>query len=61
MRGMGGIFKRGPVWWIRYGHRGRKYPESSSRPGNYFDEAKKLTENRTFLYTWNGNLIQQVL
>lgn len=19
MRGMGGIFKRGPIWWIRYG------------------------------------------
>lgn len=29
MRGMGGVFKRGPVWWIRYGHRGRKYRESS--------------------------------
>jgi len=32
MRGMGGIFKRGPVWWIRYGHRGRKYRESSKSP-----------------------------
>src|SRR2546422_8800075 len=32
MRGMGGVFKRGPVWWIRYGHRGRKYRESSRSP-----------------------------
>ena len=32
MRGMGGVFKRGPVWWIRYGHRGRKYRESSKSP-----------------------------
>lgn len=29
MRGIGGIFKRGPVWWIRYSHRGRKYRESA--------------------------------
>jgi hypothetical protein len=32
MRGMGGVFKRGPVWWIRYGHRGRKHRESSKSP-----------------------------
>jgi hypothetical protein len=29
MRGMGGIYKRGPVYWIRYNHRGRKHRESS--------------------------------
>jgi hypothetical protein len=29
MRGLGGIYKRGPNWWIRYYHRGRKYRESS--------------------------------
>jgi len=32
MRGMGGVFKRGPVWWIRYSHRGRKHRESSKSP-----------------------------
>jgi integrase len=32
MRGMGGIYKRGPVYWIRYSHRGRKYRESSKSP-----------------------------
>lgn len=32
MRGMGGVFKRGPVWWIRHGRRGRKYRESSKSP-----------------------------
>jgi integrase len=26
---MGSVYKRGPVWWIRYSHRGRKYRESS--------------------------------
>ena len=29
MRGMGGIYKRGPVYWIRFHHRGREYRESS--------------------------------
>jgi integrase len=29
MRGMGGVYKRGPVWWIRYAHHGRKVRESS--------------------------------
>ncbi len=32
MRGMGSVYKRGPVWWIRYSHRGRKYRESSKSP-----------------------------
>jgi integrase len=26
---MGGVYKRGPVYWIRYHHRGREYRESS--------------------------------
>ncbi len=29
MRGMGGVYKRGPVYWIRYHHRGREYRESA--------------------------------
>lgn len=32
MRGMGNVYKRGPVWWIRYSRRGRKYRESSKSP-----------------------------
>ena len=29
MRGLRGIYKRGPVYWIRYHHRAREYRESS--------------------------------
>ena len=29
LRGMGGIYQRGGVWWVRYSHRGRLYRESS--------------------------------
>lgn len=29
MRGLGNIYKRGSVWWIRYWHHGREYRESS--------------------------------
>lgn len=32
MRGLGGVYKRGPVWWIRYTHRRQKYRESSRSP-----------------------------
>ena len=28
-RGTGGIYLRGTIWWIRYGHRGQEYRESS--------------------------------
>src|SRR5205809_690255 len=28
MRGLGGIYKRGSVYWIRYRHRGKQYRES---------------------------------
>lgn len=29
MRGLGGVYKRGATYWIRYRHRGRQYRESS--------------------------------
>src|SRR5262245_4002204 len=29
MRGLGGIYKRGPVYWIRYHHRGREYRDTA--------------------------------
>src|SRR5262245_31404109 len=29
MRGMSGVYKRGPSWWIRYSLRGRKVREST--------------------------------
>jgi len=32
MRGLGSVYKRGPVYWIRYSRRGRKYRESSKSP-----------------------------
>ncbi len=28
-RGMGGLYRRGKVWWVRYWHRGKGYRESS--------------------------------
>ena len=29
MRGLGNVYKPGPVYWIRYHHRGREYRESA--------------------------------
>ena len=29
MRGLGNVYKRGPVWWVRYNNRGREYRESA--------------------------------
>jgi len=29
--------------------------------GNHYDDAKKLTESKTLLYTWNGQFIRQAL
>ena len=29
MRGLGGIYKRGPVYWVLYHHGGREYRETS--------------------------------
>jgi integrase len=28
-RGTGSLYQRGPIWWIRYSHRGQEYRESS--------------------------------
>lgn len=44
MRGLGGVYKRGPVYWIRYHYRGREYRESArSRERN---DAVKLLRRR---------------
>lgn len=32
MRGLGNIYKRGPVYWIRYHHHGRRCRESTRSP-----------------------------
>jgi integrase len=29
MRGLGNVYRRGRVWWVRYHHRGREYRESA--------------------------------
>jgi hypothetical protein len=29
MRGLGNVYKRGPVYWIRFHHRGVEYRESA--------------------------------
>ena len=44
MRGMGRVFKRGPVYWIAYYHRGREYRESSESENE--SAAKKLLKKR---------------
>ncbi len=43
-RGMGGIFKRGGVWWIRYHHRGKQVRESSFSDNDKV--AEKLLKKR---------------
>jgi integrase len=43
MRGLGGIYKRGPVYWIRYHHRGREYRESA-RSAERRDAARLLKQ-----------------
>ena len=43
MRGMGGVYKRGPVWWSRYGHHGRKAREWCS---DARDEVSRLARTR---------------
>ena len=40
MRGMGRVFRRGPVYWIAYYHRGKEYRESSESDNE--STAKKL-------------------
>lgn len=44
MRGMGGIYKRVRVYWIRYHHRGREYRESSGSTER--SDAVKLLKRR---------------
>jgi integrase len=44
MRGMGRVFKRGPVYWIAYYHRGKEYRESSESDNE--STAKKLLKKR---------------
>ena len=44
MRGLGRIFKRGPVWWIAYYHRGEELRESSQSDRE--SQARKLLKKR---------------
>jgi integrase len=44
MRGLGNVYKRGPVWWIRYHHRGREYRESTQSTERA--EARELLRQR---------------
>lgn len=32
MRGMGGVYQRGRIWWIHYSYRGTRYQESARSP-----------------------------
>ena len=45
MRGMGRIFKRGPVYWIAYSYRGKEYRESSRSETE--SQARKLLKKRS--------------
>ncbi len=44
LRGMGGAFRRGPIWWIRFSHRGRQFRESSYSENRA--EANRLLRQR---------------
>src|SRR5260370_35347333 len=44
MRGLGRVFKRGPVYWVAYYHRGKEYRESSESENE--SAAKKLLKKR---------------
>jgi integrase len=44
MRGMGRIFKRGPVYWIAYSYRNKEYRESSGSESE--SQARKLLKKR---------------
>lgn len=44
MRGMGRIYKRGPIWWVCYYHRGKQYRESSRSDSEA--KARKLLRKR---------------
>ena len=44
MRGMGRIFKRGPVYWIAYSYRGKEHRESARSESE--SQARKLLKKR---------------
>jgi len=44
VRGMGGTYPRGRIWWIQYYHRGRSFRESSHSENEA--EANKLLKRR---------------
>jgi len=44
LRGMGRIFRRGPIYWIAFYHRGKEYRESSHSDNEA--EARKLLKKR---------------
>lgn len=44
MRGMGRIFKRGPVYWIAYSYRGKEHRESARSESE--NQARKLLKQR---------------
>ena len=44
MRGMGRVFKRGPIYWIAYYHRGKEYRESSESESE--GQARELLKQR---------------
>src|SRR5579871_953493 len=44
MRGMGRIFRRGPIYWIAYYHRGKEFRESSHSDSE--KEARQLLKKR---------------
>ena len=50
MRGLGNVYKRGPVWWIRYHRRGREYRESA--------RSTERADARAFLKQRLGDLRQ---
>jgi integrase len=44
MKGMGRVFRRGPVWWVAYYHRGKEFRESSGSESEA--QARKLLKKR---------------
>jgi integrase len=57
MKGMGRVFRRGPVWWIGYYHRGKEFRESSGSESE--SQARKLLKKR-FGEMGRGRLIGPV-
>ncbi len=44
MRGMGRLFKRGPIWWIAFSHRGQEFRESAKSERE--SDARRLLKKR---------------